>query len=235
MSAYVIAEAGTGHKGVPTMAVRLATIAKCAGSDAVKFQMFVPDEPLFCPLEGDEKRIPRWNETAISLDSWKWVKDQCDDIGIDFLASVFQPTGIEWLKELQPKYYKVASRAAKTYPYEDVPGPFLISNGMGLPDRLPRKSLVLHCVSEYPTPLNKARWRSRAGRARTTPHYYKRVGLSDHSGTPWPAIDAIARGAKFIEVHFGDKEGPDGPVNLTTDELKLICEFRDAVTEMRNS
>lgn len=230
MSAYVIAEAGTGHKGVPTMAVRLATIAKCAGSDAVKFQMFVPDEPLFCPLEGDEKRIPRWNETAISLDSWKWVKDQCDDIGIDFLASVFQPTGIEWLKELQPKYYKVASRAAKTYPYQDVPGPFLISDGFGLPqghERLiPEPAYFLQCTPKYPTPLPEARWIDPVGST-------YRCGLSDHSGTPWPAIDAIARGAKFIEVHFGDKEGPDGPVNLTTTELKLICRFRDAVTEMR--
>lgn len=224
---YIIAEAGTGHKGDWIKATDFVDAAAKAGADAVKFQMFIIDEPLFCPIEGDEKRISRWNASALTFEMWWCVKKAAERAGIDFLASVFQPTGIEWLKKLEPKYYKVASRAANTYPYDQVPGPFIISDGMGLPPtwmgRPAPNVFRLHCVSKYPTPLNEAMWNS---------HCH---GLSDHSGTPWPAIDAIARGAEFIEVHFGDKEGPDGPVNLTTDELKLICGFRDAVTEMRGA
>jgi len=234
MSAYIIAEAGTGHIGQDTLppkgdfrlACKLVDWAKRAGADAVKFQMFIRDEPLFCPIEGDENRVPRWNNSAMQFWEWETVKNYCGNKEIDFLASVFQPTGIEWLKKLEPKYYKVASRAAKTYPYDQVPGPFIISNGFDLLGRHEypeQEHYALYCVSEYPTPLNRAEWGASYD------------GLSDHSGTPWPAIDAIARGVEFVEVHFGDKEGPDGPVNLTTDELKLICEFRDAVAEMRGS
>jgi N-acetylneuraminate synthase len=225
VSAYIIAEAGTGHKGTFIWACDFVDAAAEAGADAIKFQIFVPDEPLFCPVEGDDKRIPRWNETALPLRDWRLVKARAEENNIDFLASVFQPTGIEWLKKLQPKYYKVASRAAKTYPYYRVPGPFLISDGFGIPrgDEVlicNAPTTFLQCMAKYPTPLSEARWR-------------RHEGLSDHSGTPWPAIDAIARGAEFIEVHFGDKEGPDGPVNLSQDELGLICKFRDAVGEMR--
>ena len=227
---YVIAESGTGHLGSVIRAKELVHMAKAAGADAVKFQIFVPHEELFCPIEGDEKRHERWWDTSLTWGEWQVVKQKADQLGIDFLASVFQDKGIEWLRDLEPPAYKVASRAAKTYPYDKVPGPFIVSTGMGIPNEMKwrRKTYYfLDCTSEYPTPLNKARW------VGVYNAHYDAVGLSDHSGTPWPALDALARGAEIIEVHFGDKEGPDGPVNLTLDELKLICDFRDALKEMR--
>lgn len=221
---YIIAEAGTGHLGSLTRATELAHMAKAAGADAVKYQLFVPHEPLFCPYEGDEKRHQRWWDTSLTRGQWNVVDEKCKALGIDFLASVFQDRGIDWLLDLDPPAYKVASRAAKTYPYDRVPGPFIISTGMGTPAtrELGTKGYWLQCISEYPTALPKACWE-------------KYQGLSDHSGTPWPAMDALSRGAKIIEVHFGDKEGPDAAVNLTFEELKLICDFRSALKEMRGA
>jgi sialic acid synthase SpsE len=228
----IVGEAGTGHLGSVIRAKELVHQAHAAGADAVKFQIFTPHEELFCPYEGDERRHQRWWDTSLTLDEWRTVKQKADDLGIDFLASAFQPTAVEWLKELNVSAYKVASRAAKTYPYDSVPGPFIISTGFGVPlfpgpvDGFPDPVCYpLHCVPKYPCPLSEARYPTFDGNLSFS-------GLSDHSGTPWPAMDALARGAKIIEVHFGDKEGPDGPVNLTLDELKLICDFRDALKEM---
>lgn len=219
---YVIAEAGTGHQGNLNQAVDLVYKSFKAGADAVKFQMFVPDEPLFCPLPGDEDRIPRWNKSAMPYDSWKKVKGVCDEYGIDFLASVFQPTAVEWIKRLEPVAYKVASRAAREFPYDELPGPFIISLGFYDVSHL-KEGYCLQCIPEYPCPLERARWRDADD------------GLSDHSGTPWPAIDALSQGAQIIEVHVGEPDGPDAAVALSFDQFKLITEFRDALARMQDS
>jgi N,N'-diacetyllegionaminate synthase len=48
------------------------------------------------------------------------------------------------------------------------------------------------------------------------------VGISDHSGTPFPALGAAALGADLIEIHVTfsrDCFGPDVPASVTTKEL----------------
>lgn len=240
---YIIAEAGTGHFAPGEIerldkALDLVDAAADAGADAVKFQLFVPDEPLFCPVDGDEKRWKRWSWTLLPFNEWVQVKLLCEERGIDFLASAFQPSAVEWLKMLKVPAYKVASRAAASYPYESVPGPFLISTGakdwaMG---RFPLRSdrmMLLHCVAEYPVPLGRARY----------PECYEDDGgavggLSDHSGTVWPGLDAMARGCPLLEVHFTldrREAGPDASVCLTTDQLKLLCEARDGFAALRQN
>ena len=234
-SCFIIAEAGTNHLGQVGSALAHVATAHQKGADAVKFQMFVPDEPLFCPLEGDEKRSARWNRSAMKFEEWQEVRRACDGLGIVFLASAFQQTAVEWLKKLNVAAYKVAGRAFGAYPYSGVPGPFVRSywhlqgggGGDGGAARLPDdpNMLILQCGREYPTPLSRARW---AGFG----------GLSDHSGTVWPGLDAMARGCPMLEIHFCiDKEdaGPDLAVCLTPYELSILCYARNAFSEMRQN
>jgi N-acetylneuraminate synthase len=236
---YIIAEAGTGYLassegGRSINALAFAMQALQAGADAVKFQLFVPDEPLFCPLDGDDRRLVRWSQTIMPLDRWAEIKRDCEEEGITFLASAFQPTAVQWLKELNVAAYKVASRAAASYPYDAVPGPFIVSNGRGWDAPAPKdRTIWLDCLMEYPTPLNVAGWDDVADWADISAI---RTGLSDHSGTIWPGLDAMARGCPMLEVHFAiDKAdaGNDAAVCLSVDQLKLLCEARDAFWEMR--
>lgn len=229
MKTFVIAEAGTGHVSRETSArfiraTRFIEKALLCRADAVKFQLFVPDEPLFCPMPGDDARMERWRDTCLSLDDWMEVQRIARSGGIDILWSVFQPTAVEWLKELKPRYVKVASRAANTFPYDEMDASYLVSDGLNR-NRIPEMENfhVLKCVTKYPAPLEGAGYEN--GYA----------GLSDHSGTIWPGLDAIAHRARFLEVHFkisGADMGNDEPACLNTDQLKLLCEARDAFAAM---
>jgi N-acetylneuraminate synthase len=60
------------------------------------------------------------------------------------------------------------------------------------------------------------------------------VGLSDHSGTIFPGLAAVALGASVIEVHLTlsrDHFGPDVPVSLTPDDLARLTEGAAFVRE----
>jgi N,N'-diacetyllegionaminate synthase len=226
---YIIAEAGTSHAHPDpytrySRAMRHVTLAHEAGADAIKFQIFA-EGPLFCPLAGDDKRWERWKQTFLTLDEWRQVKALADKLKIDFLASAFQHETVEWCRLMALRYYKVASRAAITYPYDKVPGPFIVSNGMYRPrtgyvgnDGL-GESYVLECTSQYPVPLEQARWSGKCD------------GLSDHSGTIYPGVDAIVRGAQFLEVHFSDEIGGNDP-NLSVSALKTLCDINKGVARL---
>ena len=221
---YVIAEAGTNHAhagwaGRYARALEYAEAAARAGADAVKFQIF--DEPfdLFCRIEGDDRREARWRQTVMRTWDWLRVKDFAESLGIDFLASVFQYRTVEWLKQLNVKATKVASRAAEKFPYEDATGDILVSNGMFrgmIPVPEGHDIVVLQCESKYPSDL---------------PWEGELPGYSCHSPTPDLAIDAIKRGCKLVEVHFyidPSHAGRDLPASLTLDGLRKICAARDS-------
>lgn len=227
MATYIIAEAGTSHAHPDpykrySLAMRHVCLAAEAGADAVKFQLFVPDEPLFCPLPGDEVRWLRWKNTYLAYEEWRQIQQLAFKLKIDLLFSAFQHEAVDWCRQMALRYYKVASRAVIDYPYDKVPGPFIVSNGMVpnlRPYVIPHQHHILECTSQYPTPLEQAKWSGQYD------------GLSDHSGTPWPGLDAIARNAKFLEVHFTDGDRSNDP-NLTVDQLKLLCQARDGFARL---
>lgn len=227
---FVIAEAGTCHADEDPMlrfviAANYIAVAAEAGADAVKFQWFHDPTPetMFCWMDGDEDRETRWQNSVLGLNDWAQLKKSADDAGIMLLASTFEHETVRWLSVLGIAATKVASRAAEKFPYIGAPEPFLISTG--LPDyrRFDKLPLThyLECEAHYPS---TAVWRGLD------------EGFSDHSGTPWRAIDAISRGCKLIEVHFYIDEtdaGPDLSASLDLDELKLVCDARDAFAELR--
>jgi len=219
-SSFVIAEAGTCHLGDIELAIEYVEVAADAGADAVKFQWFNDPNPetMFCWIDGDEERSERWKASALSLEEWREVKREADKSDIILLASAFEYETVRWLSELELEATKVASRAAGDLePFKDAPRPLLVSNGMY---EVTDKDVVpIECEANYPS---TRRW-SGVG------------GFSDHSGNPWRAIDAMARGCKLVEVHFyidPNEAGPDLPASLSPSGLKLICEARDAFNAM---
>lgn len=230
--AFVIAEAGTCHFAESIgerigLANKHVKAAAEAGADAIKFQIFDDPNPetMFCWIDGDENRVDRWKGSRLGIAQWMYVKRYAEDLGITFLASVFENTTVSWLNKLKVDAYKVASRAAKNFPYKKVPGPFLIANGMHNLFNVtldPDTYCIMQCEARYPS---ITRWKGHSSQP----------GFSDHSANQWYAIDAMFRGCKMVEVHFkidDEYAGPDLPASLTVDQLRLICEARDAITKL---
>lgn len=218
----IIAEAGTCHADSdPAKRVYRALFyalgAWEAGADFVKFQMFAAPikDDMFCWIEGDEEREPRWLDSCMSLDDWRAVKSACDTVGIGFIASVFQDTTVDWLRELGVGYTKVASRAARDFPYERATGQVIVSNGMyPVPEN--DDYIVMQCEANYPS---KTKWTGEF------------PGFSDHSGSNHYAYGAMCRGCEWIEVHFfinPEDAGPDRPASLNLPSLKQLCRLRDS-------
>jgi N,N'-diacetyllegionaminate synthase len=89
----------------------------------------------------------------------------------------------------------------------------------------PRAKLtVLHCTTEYPTPMNEVNLR-----AMQSIHvaFGVAVGYSDHTRGIEVAIAAVAMGATVIEKHFTldrDLPGPDHQASLEPAELKAMVD-----------
>lgn len=218
----IIAEAGTCHASSNrgnrlrnAMAYVLA--AHDAGADIVKFQAFT-DEPenIFCWVYGDEARMQRWVESALTKDEWKTLKRFADDMGTELLLSCFQHETVEMSRELGLCASKVASRAADTFPYEDAPRPWIVSTGMNPPPSWiidHKGSILMECESKYPSTME---WSG------------KYPGFSDHSANPDVAKRAINNGCKLIEVHFyinKEDAGQDEPASLNLRQLKELCDY----------
>ena len=87
---------------------------------------------------------------------------------------------------------------------------------------------LLHCVTRYPTPLNRLNLR----RLDWLSRFSKEVGYSDHSETSsaklFPIMAAIYEGAKVIEGHFtvlASNETKDGPVSINRKDIESVMSF----------
>ena len=87
---------------------------------------------------------------------------------------------------------------------------------------------LLHCTSQYPTPMHEVNLRAMDTLAST---FSLPVGYSDHTAGGLISAAAVARGACVIEKHFTlDRAlpGPDHAASLEPDELgRLISDIRD--------
>lgn len=222
----IIAEIGQNHNGDMGLAKELIQAAKGCGADVAKFQLF--DAPSLFP---PSKPWFEYNcKTQLDRDQVLLLKRICDDVDIEFMASVFDSERVIWCEEINVDRYKLASRSISEQSLitkiAETGKPYIASLGMwngGSFPSLPGNIMgYLYCVSKYPTPLVDLKLSS--------VNFEKYIGFSDHSIGISAACTALARGAKILEKHFTlDKEmaGPDHKGSMTSEELRAICSFRD--------
>ena len=233
MRTEIIAEIGQNHNGDMDLAKKLIQEARKAGADVAKFQLY--EARALFPKEGNE-----WFDynckTELSRDQIAMLAEECDNAGIEFMASVFDIARIQWLEDVGMKRYKIASRSIfETDLINAVAAtgkPMLVSLGKwdrpGLPDiHAPGGAHYLYCIAKYPPALTEVH----LGKADFSIY----AGFSDHTiGTAAP-LAAMARGARIVEKHFTlDKEmyGPDHTGSATPAELAQMCTFRDEAKEI---
>ncbi len=246
---FVIAEVAQAHDGSLGSAHAYIDAVASTGADAVKFQTHIAAEES-SELDTwrvkfskqDATRYDYWKRMEFTVPQWLELKQHAEEKGLVFLSSPFSLAAIRLLERLGMSAWKVASGEVTNRLFLDAMTatgkPVLVSSGMSYLEEMDAtvalikaaKSpvAVFQCTTSYPCPPEKIGLNQITELAE---RYQCPVGLSDHSGTPYPSLAALTLGAKLIEVHITfsrEMFGPDVSASLTTDE------FRQMVTGLRS-
>ncbi len=200
--------------------------AKAAGIHAVKFQTYkagtlaAKASPYYWDITEEPTRSQY--ELFTKFDSfgyaeYKELKEYSDSIGIEFLSTAFDIESADYLDELM-NVYKISSSDLSNIPFIEYQAkknkPILLSVGASNEDEIKRALsairkntdapvALLHCVLEYPTPLEDANLLKIASLKERFPDVY--IGYSDHT-KPTDDCDIIKcaynLGAQLVEKHF---------------------------------
>ena len=250
--AYVIAEMSANHAGSLQRAKDIIYAAKEAGADCVKIQTYTADtmtidcdNKYFHIANGTWKGENLYQLYKKAYTPWEWqkeLKQTADKVGIDFFSTPFDKTSVDFLEELDIKFYKIASFELIDLPlikYVASKGkPMIISTGMAdlseindavLTVRKQNNSnlALLRCASAYPAITDAMNLRTMQNMAET---FQVPVGLSDHSMGSVGAVTAVALGAKIIEKHFCLSRSTKNPDNTFSMEP---LEFKKMIQDIR--
>lgn len=245
----IIAEAGVNHNGSMDNARKLIDAAVEAGVDIVKFQSFKADKIASKnatkatyqqeTTDKKESQLEMLKKLELSEADHDTLLDYCKQKGITFLSTPFDNESIGLLHSKGITIGKIPSgeitnlpyllQMAQTFPHiilstgmctmQEIKDAYLLLVNAGT---LPGNITILHCNTEYPTPMQDVNLlaMNAISRELNVP-----VGYSDHTLGIEVPIAAVALGATVIEKHFTldrTMEGPDHRASLEPDELKAM-------------
>jgi sialic acid synthase SpsE len=228
MKVKIIAEIGSNWEGKLSIAKKIIQECKNVGAYGVKFQMWRAHD-----LYSNDH--PNWKDikkSELTFKKAKELKKFSDEIGINFICSVFYPEAVDFLESIGVKLYKVASRTCllkDPYSKETLEAIthtkklVIISMGMGGDINnikkifRKNKTVFCFCISEYPLKFSKINWKKAI----------EFDGFSDHTlGITSPIIYTTLknlRGDKeiIIEKHvkLNNSKGPDASTSISVQEL----------------
>jgi N-acetylneuraminate synthase len=246
----IIAEAGVNHNGELKKAKELIDKAQEAGADYVKFQTFKAEKGVTKKAvkasyqientqNSAESQLEMVKKLELSFEQFVELEQYCVQKGIQFLSTGFDDESLEFLAGLGVKIAKVPSGELTNLPYlrhvARLFGEVILSTGMATIAEIKEavkvltdngvhkdKITILHCNTEYPTPMEDVNLRAMLHIAQ---ELGVAVGYSDHTLGIEVPIAAVALGATVIEKHFTlDKTlpGPDHRASLEPEELKAM-------------
>lgn len=252
MSTLIIAEAGVNHNGDIGLAKKLIAAAAAAGADLVKFQTFTAKNLVSASApkaeyqkkttKSSESQLEMIQKLELSRDDHAVLIEECNAHGIGFFSTAFDFQSFDLLMEQGClEQVKIPSGELTNLPllrYMSRFGkPLLLSTGMANLGEIeaaieaveaagtPRHLItVLHCTTEYPTPMEDVNLRAMVAMRST---FGVSTGYSDHTPGIEIPIAAVALGASVIEKHFTldrNLPGPDHKASLEPHELKAMVD-----------
>jgi N,N'-diacetyllegionaminate synthase len=248
-STLIIAEAGVNHNGSLSLARDLVQIAAEAGADLIKFQTFAADRLVTSSTakadyqlettEAQESQHEMIRKLELSREVHEELMEYCQQCGIGFFSTGFDIQSVDLLAELGLDCFKIPSGEITNLPHLRHIGsygrPIILSTGMAKLGEIeaalealeasgtPREKVtVLHCNTEYPTPMKDVNLRAMCA---IRDALGVKVGYSDHTLGIEVSVAAVALGATMIEKHFTmDRTlpGPDHRASLEPAELKAM-------------
>jgi N,N'-diacetyllegionaminate synthase len=241
-SVFVIAEAGVNHNGSMDLAKQLVDAAIEAHADAVKFQSFsakrlVRENTELVPYQrGSAKdHFELLKELELSEAQQRELADYSRLRGIKFLSTPYSQQDAELLVALGMDIIKVASADIVDLRLHrflcDKKVTVLASTGMAEMSEVTRLAALyesygnlenlwlMQCVSNYPSAINSQNLRVLESYKKLVGN---RIGFSDHTGSPVPALVAVGAGATVFEKHLTldrTMKGPDHAASLEPNDF----------------
>lgn len=250
---FIIAEAGVNHNGDFRLAKKLIDVAKEAGADAVKFQIFNAEnivtrnakkaEYQIVATGSQESQYEMLRKLELEKSDFRYLANYAKEKNITFLSSAFDKESVDLLDEIGVLAFKIASGEITNLPLLKYIAkrklPIIFSTGMStlkevaqalkvIKNEGVKDIVLLHCVTSYPTKIKDVNLKA----MQTMKYTFKLpVGFSDHTRGITIPIAAVVLGACVIEKHFTlDKNlpGPDHKTSLEPHELKeMVKAIRD--------
>lgn len=245
----IIAEIGWNHMGDMDIARKMIQSAKDSGADYAKFQTWHVENLTGGSWDEDGRR-EIYTKAELTNDKHFQLKKMCEEIGIKFLTSVFNPSDVEFIASICDDI-KVPSTemdnlelinsiishfknkethhiflSTGTSLWEDVENvvKLLQENGMSFS--------VMHCVSSYPCPFEICN----LDRINSIKELHNNIGYSGHCEGIFDAIVSLEYDINVIEKHFTiDHElpGRDNKFAILPHELKYLCDLRDSRNSLK--
>lgn len=232
---YTIAEIGINHNGKVDQALRLIDAAHRSGADSVKFQTYVTEKR----VKKDSEIFQILKNCELSYYDFDKLKKHADDLGITFFSTPFDEESVEFLDSINVPFYKIASfdivnhRLLRKISKKNKTTIF--STGMSNLDEVKKaynivgssNSVILHCVSAYPTKEKNAN----LGSIDVLKNSFDCIiGQSDHTPDIRIPVFSFLKGAQILEKHFKIEETcVDSPVSIDEVQMKnMIRQLREA-------
>ncbi len=242
---FIIAEIAQAHDGSLGAAHAYIDAVAATGADAIKFQTHIaaaessPQEAFRVQtFPQDESRYAYWERMQFSAEQWAGLAQHAREKELIFLSSPFSLAALELLQSLDVPAWKIGSGEVNNLPMLEAIAstgkPVLLSSGLSNWNELDAAVeqvratdaplALFQCASSYPCAPQDLGLNVLADMRE---RYACPVGLSDHSGTVYAGLAAVALGASLIEVHTvfsRDCYGPDVSSSITIEELKQLVE-----------
>ncbi len=215
---YIVAEVGINHNGSMENAFNLIDLAKSSGCDAVKFQkrtidiVYTPEELArprenpFGPTNGDLKR-----GLEFGFDEYMKIDKYCKEKEIDWFASCWDKTSVDFIEQFNPPCYKIASASLTDFEllryHRKFGKPLILSTGMSTMEQIEHAVEVLgtenlticHSTSTYPAKPEELNLDVILNLRK---RYDVPIGYSGHEvGVP-TSYAAVVLGACMVERHI---------------------------------
>lgn len=217
--AYIIAEIGINHNGSLETAKEMILSARETGADAIKFQKRTPE--ICVPKDQwDIMRETPWGyinyldyrkRIEFGQAEYQAINDFCQDLGIDWFASVWDEPSVDFMEQFNPVCYKVPSAALTDInllkKIRSTGRPIILSSGMSTDEQIDasvsaigtQDLVLMHSTSTYPCDPKELNLRVIETLRRK---YDCPIGYSGHEVGLITTVVAVAMGAAAVERHF---------------------------------
>lgn len=252
----IVAELSGNHNQSLDRALELIDAAADCGVDAIKLQTYTPDT-ITLDLDRDDFVVRKpgsvWDGRTLhslyaeAMTPWEWhapMVERAKTRGLDWFSSPFDFTAVDFLEQLAPPCYKIASPELVDLPLirkcAQTGRPLVMSTGMASVEEIAEavatarangsgKLLLLKCTTDYPASPENSNLRTMAHLREL---FGCPTGVSDHTLGIGTAVCATVLGASMIEKHLTLRRadgGPDSHFSMEPAELKqLVTECRAA-------